>query len=425
MAVAGHERRSLVFFSRSSWFSGPAVGILGGTAAAASNCQTYSSPSTGSHNVCGAILVKYQTLGGPSSFLGYPTTDELGTADGVGRYSDFANGGAIYWTPQTGAWSIHGDILGRWLAIGAERGPLGFPTMDESGTPDGVGRFNYFSNGGAIYWTPQTGAWSIHGAILAHWLAIGAERGPLGFPTMDESGTPDRVGRFNYFSNGGAIYWTPQTGAWSIHGAILGTWAALGWERSAFGYPISDEGASPDGRVSLFQAGRLDWNARTGYVTQGYGANPLRDVSNLRPERIDEGVDYAGSGPVYAIGPGVVLNLYNAGWPGGTYISYRLTSGPRVGMVVYVAENVIPTVSIGQYVDTSTVVGILIDAYPNMEIGWSDPAGTGNALAYTNGHLVYPSPEGLDFTQFLISLGAPGGSRTVRLMRPWGRRGPS
>lgn len=162
--------------------------------------------------------------------------------------------------------------------------------------------------------------------------------------------------------------------------------------------------------MSLFQAGRLDWNARTGSVTQGYGANPLRDVSNLRPERIDEGVDYAGSGPVYAIGPGVVLNLYNAGWPGGTYISYRLTSGPRVGMVVYVAENVIPTVSIGKYVNTSTVVGILIDAYPNMEIGWSDPAGTGNALAYTNGHLVYPSPEGLDFNQFLISLGAPGGS---------------
>lgn len=279
---------------------GSVVGVLGGTAAAAASCQTYSSPSTGSHSVCGAILHKYQALGGPSSFLGYPTTDETGTPDGLGRFNDF--------------------------------------------------------------------------------------------------------------SNGGSIYWTPETGAWSVHGAIQWKWGSLGWERSALGYPVSDEQASADGRVSTFQGGRLDWNASTRMVTQEYGANPLRGITNLQPGRIDEGVDYAGSGPIYAIGPGVVLNLYNAGWPGGAYISYRLTSGPRVNMVVYVAENVIPTVFIGQRVDTSTVLGQLIDAYPNLETGWSDPAGTGNALAYDNGHLVYPSAEGLDFNQLLISLGAPGGS---------------
>ena len=273
---------------------------MGGTAAAAGNCQSFSSPSTGSHSVCGAILAKYQSLGATSSFLGYPTTDETGTSDGVGRYNDFANQGAIYWTPSTGAWSLHGAILQRWTALGAERSPLR--------------------------------------------------------------------------------------------------------------YPVTDEQPSADGRMNAFQTARLDWNATTFVVTRRYGANPLRGIANLRPERIDQGVDYGGAGPIYAVGPGVVLNLYNAGWPGNhAFIAYRLTSGPRMNMVVYVAENVIPAVTIGQRVDTSTVVGQLINAYPDMETGWADPAGNGNTLASDKGQNVYPTAEGQDFNQFLLSLGAPGG----------------
>ena len=53
----------------------------------------------------------------------------------------------------------------------------------------------------------------------------------LGYPVTDESGTPDHVGRFNHFE-GGSIYWTPQTGAHEVHGAIRALWASLGWERS-------------------------------------------------------------------------------------------------------------------------------------------------------------------------------------------------
>jgi uncharacterized protein with LGFP repeats len=46
-------------------------------------------------NVIGAIRDKWLALGGPSSFLGQPLTDELGTPDGVGRFNHF-QGGSIY-----------------------------------------------------------------------------------------------------------------------------------------------------------------------------------------------------------------------------------------------------------------------------------------------------------------------------------------
>ena len=40
----------------------------------------------------------------------------------------------------------------------------------------------------------------------------------LGYPTTDESGTPDHIGRYNHFagSGGGSIYWTRTTGAHAV-----------------------------------------------------------------------------------------------------------------------------------------------------------------------------------------------------------------
>ncbi|TMM10982.1 MAG: hypothetical protein E6G01_17750, partial [Actinobacteria bacterium] len=66
------------------------------------------------------------------------------------------------------------------------------------------------------------------------------------------------------FSNSGSVYWTPGTGAWSIHGAIRARWASMGWERSCLGYPVSDEFAISIGRQSNLQRGAITWNASTG-----------------------------------------------------------------------------------------------------------------------------------------------------------------
>ena len=132
--------------------------------------------------------------------FGYPTTDETVTSDGRGRFNHFfdpATGSSksIYWTAQTRAFSVEGLIRGHYAALGWERG-LGYPTSDEQKAHDGVGRFHTFERG-IIVWHPQTGACAVIGDILARYLAVGGTR--YGYPTTDESATPDGRGRFNHF----------------------------------------------------------------------------------------------------------------------------------------------------------------------------------------------------------------------------------
>ncbi len=91
-----------------------------------------------------------------------------------------------------------------------------------------------------IYFSEGTGAHEVHGDIRAKYNALGAANGMLGLPATDETSTPDGIGRFNHFQ-GGSIYWTPNTGAMMVRGAIRNLWAQQGWENSSFGYPIADE----------------------------------------------------------------------------------------------------------------------------------------------------------------------------------------
>jgi uncharacterized protein with LGFP repeats len=203
------------------------------------------------------IESKWASLGGSRSVLGNPISDESNTPDGNGKYRHFQHG-SIYWTPSTGAHEVHGFIGQKWAIMGFERSALGYPITDESGTPDGVGRFNHFQQG-SIYWTPQTGAHEVQGAIRVKWSSIGYERSNIGYPVTDETKTPDGVGRFNHFQNG-SIYWTPQLGAHVIFGAIRDKWASLGYERGSLGYPISDIQFTPAGEVCLFQHGSLTYS---------------------------------------------------------------------------------------------------------------------------------------------------------------------
>lgn len=94
----------------------------------------------------------------------------------------------------------------------------------------------------------SAGAFEVHGAIREKYLALGAEASILGYPRTDETGTPDGIGRFNHFQ-AGSIYWTPGTWAHEVHGLIRDRWASLGWERNPqLGYPITDE-LIPDPRI--------------------------------------------------------------------------------------------------------------------------------------------------------------------------------
>lgn len=186
-------------------------------------------------------------------------------ADLYGGASAEYNSTAQAWRAVGVPYIVYGAIRAKWDALGAETGFLGMPTTDELSTACGGGRFNHFA-GGSIYWTPATGAHEVHGAIRSKWASLGWECSFLGFPLTDETTTPDGIGRYNHFQ-GGSIYWTPATAAHEVHGAIRDKWASIGWERSALGYPTTDElPYGIGGRISRFQNGYIYWYPWLGAV---------------------------------------------------------------------------------------------------------------------------------------------------------------
>ncbi len=222
-------------------------------------------PTTGAFEVHGAIFSKYAERGG--SVLGYPTTDETATPDGRGRFNHFydpAHGGvkSIYWTETTGAWVVEGLIRGCWESLGWES-YLGYPTSDEMPTHDGVGRYQTFEYG-QIVWHPDTGAHAVVGTILAKYGELGGSA--FGYPTTDETGTPNGRGRYNHFTDVAtgavkSIYWTADSGAHEVFGLFRNRWAELGWESSHLGFPIGPEREWPEGGPGslqqAYQGGRM------------------------------------------------------------------------------------------------------------------------------------------------------------------------
>lgn len=152
------------------------------------------------------------------------------------------------------------------------------------------------------------------------------------------------------------------------------------------------------------------------YAVLGY-TNPLRAVGGIQRLRIDQGVDYAGSGPILALGNGTVTKATNhdPDWVGGGVVVYRLSQGPFAGKYVYVAENITVSVKAGQTVRAGEKIATLHDAYPNLEIGWA--AGRGDkTLAHIDRHRCpcgdpggWSTIEGRNFDHLLVVLGAPSG----------------
>jgi hypothetical protein len=142
--------------------------------------------------------------------------------------------------------------------------------------------------------------------------------------------------------------------------------------------------------------------------------DPLRSVSGLILERIDMGADFGGAGPVYALGDGVVTNATadNFGWPGGGWITYRLTDGPDAGLVVYLAEDVTPTVTVGETVTPDTVIANMYNGGDGIETGWAMPDGD-SALSQLpeaggiGGAGPFPTAVGMNFDDLLQVLGVP------------------
>ncbi|MDO4761156.1 MAG: alpha/beta hydrolase-fold protein [Corynebacterium sp.] len=225
--------------------------VPGGKAEDFTSGRAYWSPKTGAFALYGKINALYTEMGGPGSWLGFPTSSERTLVNG-GRYVAFENGN-IYWTHKLGAVAVPRDIVAKWGELKWENGDLGYPTAEA--TKIGEGFVQSFERG-FVARTPNGANHWVRGAIAAKYAELGTAKSQLGFPTSDEMLI--NGGAFQRFDKGN-IYWSPQTGAHVIYyGDIFDAWGAKRWEQGEFGFPVADHSKIPaGGEVVKFQRGTI------------------------------------------------------------------------------------------------------------------------------------------------------------------------
>ncbi len=151
--------------------------------------------------------------------------------------------------------------------------------------------------------------------------------------------------------------------------------------------------------------------------SSGY-VNPLAGAKVTR-ERIDQGVDYAGSGTLTAIGPAKLtyVGMSGTGWPG-AFLEYRLLSGPDAGCFVYYAEGINPAAALrpGMTVRAGQAIASIIRWWPSgVELGWGAGISTKTIAAKTGKWSAtddedsIASAAGKSFSALIARLGGPPG----------------
>jgi hypothetical protein len=153
-------------------------------------------------------------------------------------------------------------------------------------------------------------------------------------------------------------------------------------------------------------------------VGSGGYVNPLAGA-HLKRERIDQGVDYAGTGTLAALGAGRItyVGMSATGWPG-AFLEYQLSGGPAGGCFVYYAEGVRPDprLRVGDLVTAGQMIATIIPGWPTgIEVGWA--AGTRcKTLAAQLGEWSHradvdnaATPAGKSFSALIAALGGPPG----------------
>ncbi|WP_422263084.1 LGFP repeat-containing protein [Mycobacterium sp.] len=236
--------------------------------------KMFFTPATGPRSMMGAILDKYEALGGPAaSDLGFPTANEVrGLAGPDSRVSTFSASDKplIYWTADHGAFVVRGAINAAWDKLGSSSGALGVPTGDE--TFDGELATQAFS-GGKVSWNRLTKAFTTVPPDLASkltdlqvpvdptadinmaWRAAGGPSGPLGAKQGDQypAGNDGLAQNFA----GGKIFFSPASGANAIEADILTKYESLGGPGGDLGFPIANEadgGLKTASKISTFSA---------------------------------------------------------------------------------------------------------------------------------------------------------------------------
>ncbi len=213
------------------------------------------------YTVQGAIGALHARIG---SSTGAPRSHERCGLVRDGCYQEFERG-AVYWSPDTGARWVHGAVRGAWNRAGGVNGLLGYPRTVEVG--NGAGGVHQLFQGGTVVWSAGTGAVPVRGAIGGRWASLGGETGLLGYPLDAERGGLTGGGALQDFARG-RILWSPATGAQPVHGAIGRAHADLRGEQGRLGYPVTPELRAGGTTVQHFQGGSIAYHR--GGITISY-----------------------------------------------------------------------------------------------------------------------------------------------------------
>jgi hypothetical protein len=188
--------------------------------------------------------------------------------------------------------------------------------------------------------------------------------------------------------------WAPDVG---------GSYNGKGWK----GAP------DPNSKVGKWLAANgstLGTTAQTGQGTTASAglAGTVSPVGpGLKQGRVDQGVDWSGAGPLYAVGSGTIVSTKNAGWPGGAFIALKLDHPVDAQhSVVYYAEDINPQVQVGEHVGAGRQIGTANGGHSGIEIGWGDPVNLGRALSAATGTAGSKdnsggTPEGQHFLSYI------------------------
>jgi uncharacterized protein with LGFP repeats len=264
--------------------------------------KIFFTPETGARIMSGAILEKYESLGGPAdSDLGFPTIDE-----GPGRAPESRNTTfsatdkpVIFFTPATGARVVRGPINAAWDKLGGSAGVLGVPAEDEAYRGDVVtqkftsGELSYDTRDKKFTTVPPDLAAQLSGlqfpddpasAINAARRAAGGALGPLGAA----QGPPYPIGKDGLGQNfaGGKIFYTPAGGANVVTGQVLAKYESVGGPEGDLGFPTSSEvdgGLATASRMTSFAAE----DKPVIFWTPDYGATIVRGAMSAAWDRLD------------------------------------------------------------------------------------------------------------------------------------------
>jgi murein DD-endopeptidase MepM/ murein hydrolase activator NlpD len=145
----------------------------------------------------------------------------------------------------------------------------------------------------------------------------------------------------------------------------------------------------------------VDWQLALPAAATSY-VNPFALSTNLVTGRIDQGVDFTGSGAIVAIGNAKVLRVGAPGWPEGGGVLYQLLDGPLKGETIFAYEGVDVTVQAGQTVKAGEQIATFRPG-GSIETGFADAVGTPLSHGeYFEGKV---TQGGLEMMSFLQALG--------------------